>query len=492
MQPADAITPEAPADAQLYCPECEYNLTGLAGGRCPECGWKISATALLEQTRARPGGRRAAAVFAGLFVAACCILALASMANWRVDVWNFPIVDRIAVIGVLLASGGHGVVALIAWKSRRRWPVRAAGAWRWLGWVAWASVVAGVVGATRMLAVAPSPLFVRGVRVNGAFEFVLAAALLTLPGWMLLLMRSLTMQPVRRTTGGMDGAGRGSVLPERATFRVEFFGPIEPARISTTFHDKPVRLSPAADMAVAQTWEVEAALAEQEGRRLYNGSLARLGSWQADGLGLQLTLGPTCYRDFLGTNLRRAAVASGIPEGERSDALGVSALIVTADGMLVLGRRSERVAYHAGHLHTFGGMVESVDRLADGTYDVVGCVLREVCEELPLRHGQVAQVSLLGLARDRAILQPELLFEAQVTASLAVLRQRFEAGAPDEEHVAIESVPARGEAVIPFLMKSAPVAPVAEASLLLYGRVHWGTSWYERTCVEYFGEVPRV
>ena len=41
-----AASPEA--DAGLRCLECDYNLTGLTSGRCPECGWEVDWDAARE------------------------------------------------------------------------------------------------------------------------------------------------------------------------------------------------------------------------------------------------------------------------------------------------------------------------------------------------------------------------------------------------------------------------------------------------------------
>ena len=46
------------------------------------------------------------------------------------------------------------------------------------------------------------------------------------------------------------------------------------------------------------------------------------------------------------------------------------------------------------------------------------------------------------------------------------------------------------EGMVAFLQRSAPVAPVAAAAMLLHGRHSWGTDWYEQSCYVLFGELP--
>lgn len=43
--------PSSPVDEQLHCPQCGYNLTGIASRRCPECGVRFDRRALMIDPR---------------------------------------------------------------------------------------------------------------------------------------------------------------------------------------------------------------------------------------------------------------------------------------------------------------------------------------------------------------------------------------------------------------------------------------------------------
>ena len=97
-----------------------------------------------------------------------------------------------------------------------------------------------------------------------------------------------------------------------------------------------------------------------------------------------------------------------------------------------------------------------------------------------------------GLVRDRALHQPELLFEATSILTRDDLRKRFDPQLSHAEHTAIEFVHDDPDAIIPFLERAAPVTPVAQAAMLLHGRYNWGADWYEQACYVLYGEMPPV
>ena len=157
-----------------------------------------------------------------------------------------------------------------------------------------------------------------------------------------------------------------------------------------------------------------------------------------------------------------------------------------------MGRRSDRVAYHRGFLHLFGGMLEPGDRTApppNGDFDLAGSIARELREELGLEASELRDMTIVGIVRDLSIHQPELILDAPVTLNRKELGERFGAKA-DGEHTGIEFLHDDPDAAVSFLRTVPRMTPVAQAGVLLHGRCDWGDAWYEQACYVLYGDVP--
>lgn len=473
----------------LHCPECDYNLTGAPGDRCPWCGWEIDVDVLVAMKVEGGHARRLSVAATALVVGVGSIVALTSqlLHSKTLSIW-----DAFMVLAVLAAAGGHLALTAQALLSTGRWPMRPRSMAEILRFVGYASIILGMLGARSVIGAVPTPLHQRGVLVNGVLEYVIVALLLAMPGCALLVLRMVSFRPVGGPSraGGTRRALSGADTDTAAPFVIEFIQRYTRDQLSQDWKAAPRPTTPAIEEAIALTWETELALAREGNRMLYNGDLVRLIAARASPTQLHLDLGPTCYRDFLGTNLHHAATVWRSGERFLADPLGISSTVMTSDGFLVLGRRGSRVMFHAGHLHTFGGLLEPSDRDADGRLDVFGAVIRELTEELGISKEEITDINVAGLVRDRIILQPELLFEANLRLSRAELIARFDPESPDQEHTGLEFVHDEPEAMVAFLRKSSLVTPVAVAAMLLHGRQVWGNDWYEQTCYLLFGELP--
>ncbi len=478
-----------PVESGVCCPECDYNLTGLTSDRCPWCGWKLDADVLIADARRPSHAYRFSVAFVAMIVGLGALLALVTLV---LRGKRLSLEDGFAVLAVLVAVAGHLSLSVLALLSRRRWPMRPGTAADLLRFLGWLSIAAGVAAATRFLFVAPTPRFVRDVQVNGVLEFVVAGALFTLPGAMLLILRLVSFKSSAEALTPPRKAGEPSTssLPTQASYAVEFVGRYASDQVRSTWTDARRLTTPALDALISRTWEAQRALAQEDGQMLFNGELVRLVRHETAARTLTLHTGPTNFRDFAGTHLYNAShVAAHHPECF-ADALGISAVPVTRDGMIALGRRGPNVAFHAGFLHPLGGIVDPSDRRADGSADVFGAMLRELFEELAIESQEVANVAVIALVRDRQLLQPELLFDVSLELTRDELAARSNPSADGQEHTGIEFVRDEPDAILPFLRRAAPVTPVVEAALLIHGRLSWGTDWYEQSCYVLFGELP--
>ena len=208
------------------------------------------------------------------------------------------------------------------------------------------------------------------------------------------------------------------------------------------------------------------------GIHLFDGPMCRLeASMVLPDRRLHLVLSRTGYKAFLGTNLTRPDLADRFGPQSLANPVGVSPALETADGFLLLGRRSGSVAYYPGRVHPFAGALDpGLDR-----GDVFAAVYRELREELSLEAADVADLRCTGLAEDPALRQPELIFRARCT----LRRGEIEARLDPVEHRGTWGVRAEPDAVAAALTEPL-LTPVAVASLLLWGRLEFGSDWFDK------------
>ncbi len=280
------------------------------------------------------------------------------------------------------------------------------------------------------------------------------------------------------------------LLDTRLSFVVVAHGRFEPAQVAVRAVDDARPTCPEMEALIAAEWERRMEDARKHDRLLFNGPMLRYVSHEvvSDGSAgprLQMTVGPTCYRDFVGTNLYNH---HRIPEfgWERfANPIGTTATLVTSDGLICYGIRSSRVSYHASHVHTFGGSFEARDRKEDGSVDPFGSLTRELKEELDLNPDDLVDLVSVGLIRDKEIHQPEMLFEARLKMDSAELRRRWEQAECRDEHSGLVTLEDRPEAIVPFIRQSPLIAPVAIGALFLHGNLAWGPDWSVAAAEEY-------
>ena len=278
----------------------------------------------------------------------------------------------------------------------------------------------------------------------------------------------------------MDGAVDAS-LP----FVIEVCARFSPEQLRTSYDPAPRPTTPQLEGLIAVEWERQTVLARQAGRLLFNGGLLRYIEHEAsldprpEHRRLHLTVGPTCYRDFVGTNLFNRHRVEELGRHRFANPIGTTATLVSSDGLICYGLRSNRVAYHGGHVHTFGGALEEQDLNSAGQVDPFASLCRELTEELALHRDELDDLCCVGLIRDKEIHQPELLFEARLRMTAKELSRRWDTAEARDEHDGLVTLPDRPDAIMPFIHSCGPIAPVAIGALVLHGRLTWGEQGYQ-------------
>ncbi len=262
------------------------------------------------------------------------------------------------------------------------------------------------------------------------------------------------------------------------SFTVDAFGVFGPGRVRVVWRDEPRPANAPLDALVDRTWAEALREAKRSGAMLFNGQLARYLRHRVQEEALYIEVGPTDYAQFMSTNYLNHARGDEFGWDLFSNPIGTTATLITTDGWLLYGRRSARVACHAGYVHTFGGGLEAGERNAAGEFDTFGSVRRELAEELGLQPKDITSITCLGLIRDATIRQPELIFDACLTLTRAEVEARLSHD-HEREHDAVAACRDEPDAIVPFITTADLIAPVAVGALCQHGRRCFGEDWYE-------------
>lgn len=224
-------------------------------------------------------------------------------------------------------------------------------------------------------------------------------------------------------------------------FTIEVAGPFRLDQVREVWTSVERRTSPALEAVIAETWQARLAEAEATGGMLWSAPMARLVDWRVEGDQLTIRLGPTTYRDFVGTNIVNPWVAERYGPDYLSDGCGVSALLRTADERLVLQRRSQAVFEFAGLIAACGGAVEPISP-GDPSTTLAAQARRELAEELGLPPDAVRSMTLLGIGRTTSRHKPEIVYLAETTATWPEVSDRHH-----EEHAGLVAIPDTAQAV---------------------------------------------
>jgi 8-oxo-dGTP pyrophosphatase MutT (NUDIX family) len=251
--------------------------------------------------------------------------------------------------------------------------------------------------------------------------------------------------------------------------RLHAAGHWSPDRIRITRGPSTWRTNADVDAAIGRAWDEATS---RPNVQLFDGPMCRLESWEARSDLLHLTLSDTTYRTFLGTNLAHPELADRYGQQILANPVGVSPALWTADDFLLMGRRNDTVAYYPNRIHPFAGALDPTDA------DPFAAVRRELHEELRLTVADVPEVHLTGIAEDRSIRQPELIFLARTMRT----RGQIESALDPAEHHGTWAIAATADGVAGTLASAdrESFTPVALAALLLFGRATFGEAFFDR------------
>lgn len=201
---------------------------------------------------------------------------------------------------------------------------------------------------------------------------------------------------------------------------------------------------------------------------LYNGDLFRLESWEAADDCLRLCLSRTCYRDQLYGNAHVAELVESHGERALAWGLGVSAALVTADGMTPIAKRSSSTAEGANKLCIIGGHAHPSRHLHNGNAELFQAIADEVIAEVSLAPHEFAVACCLGIVLATHTRKPDIVFLVETEVAMADLAARAKTSEEAFEFEEVFGIPSSSHELQHYIVQNrTELTPAAIGTLML-------------------------
>jgi len=255
-----------------------------------------------------------------------------------------------------------------------------------------------------------------------------------------------------------------------AIFRSLFRGRFYSSEVSVQWQDSSTSLPATLKARIDAHWQ-NAVQQTDKKDYIYDGELCRLNSWDVEKGRLRLHLQKTSYKALLYSNQHAAEIVGQFGSECLSRALGISLILVSSDGRLVLIRRSATVGESPGKIDVIGGHVTPLEHMVDGLPDPFFAMAEELHEETGIAVADDEAIVLVGLIETALTRKPELIFllRSSLTATDIATTGRMHRSAEIDSFLLL---PDRRGTIKTFLSDNREtVSPSAFGTLWLYAQM---------------------
>lgn len=248
-----------------------------------------------------------------------------------------------------------------------------------------------------------------------------------------------------------------------------------------------------ADMAGKKKEDVRAALSAEDDKKYAGcikhiaaiGSMYRFCGAMLEGNRLELSVGITDFKDYVGTNahalldagFRQLLLDAGIADANDAsyyfaNPLATCANIVTSEGKVSLGMRGPNVAIYPNVPHVIGGYVKvnakNSDSFSANDINFSKYMGQELEEELGLKDADLIRMDFFGIVLNKATMGPEIVYNARLNLDAKQLEESWRTKSRDRfEHRNITFYSPEDVAEV-LKQNEGRMVPSGEAALTLF------------------------